>query len=119
MTRWRPRFAGKLHVLREGPSSLGDPSQKADSVDSEQTIPKNLTMHDSPDQKVESEKTTEFDRRIPMLIEIFCGTAGVIVHISSLLVVGRWALIIVLRGTSSRQQQTHGFEAALGAEANS
>ena len=31
-------------------------------------------------QKVESEKTTEFDRRIPMLIEIFCGTAGVSAH---------------------------------------
>ena len=62
------------------PSSLGDPSQKADGVDSEQTILENLTMQDSPDQKVGSEKTNEFDRRIPMLIEIFCGTAGVSAH---------------------------------------
>ena len=30
------------------PSPLGDPSQKADGVDSEQTILENLTMHDSP-----------------------------------------------------------------------
>lgn len=62
------------------PSSLGDPSQKAERLDSEQTTLKNLTMQDGPDQKFDSEKTTEFDRHIPMLIEIFCGTAGVSAH---------------------------------------
>jgi len=76
-------MAGKLPAgtLKESSSSSssfrGPPDQEAASDDPKTLFEHPSNVHAVPSQQLDPGNGCEFNSRTPMLIEVFCGTAGI------------------------------------------